>query len=190
MSAIVRARAARRSARRLRIANPVRTSLVFGSVAALVIAAAPATAEPLWQAEIRAGYGVATGGSGARMSTRKSPLTLAAIAAFAFNEEPLLYGYGGLLVETLDRNEAGATFGVRYSPRGSRLRLSGGGTWMVAPESLFGATASGGVCMQWKPSIGLCGDIQLTAFVAGSDLAPGRAITQAQLVAGMVFDAL
>jgi len=165
-------------------------SPVSASFASLAIGAPGAAAEPLWQAEIRAGYGVATGGSGARMSTRKTPLTLAAIAAFAFNEEPLLYGYGGLLVETLDRNEAGATFGIRYSPRGSRVRLSGGGTWMVAPESLFGATASGGVCMKWKPSIGLCGDVQLTAFIAGSDLAAGRAVTQAQLVAGMVFDAL
>jgi len=145
---------------------------------------------PLWQAEVRAGYGVAVGGSGSRMSTRATPLTLAAIASFAFNEEPRLYGYGGLLIETLDRNAAGATFGVRFSPRGSRLRLSGGGTWMVAPYMLFGATASGGACMRWKPSIGLCGDVQLTAFFAGNDLADGRAVTQAQLVVGMVFDAL
>jgi len=157
--------------------------------AARPAAAAPESL-PLWQAEVRAGYGVAMGGSGSRMSTRPTPLTLAAIASFAFNEEPLLYGYGGLLVETLDRNAVGAVFGVRFSPQGSRLRLSGGGTWMVAPATLFGATASGGACMRWKPRIGLCGDVQLTAFFAGSDLADGRAITQAQLVVGMVFDAL
>ena len=34
------------------------------------------------------------------------------------------------------------------------------------------------------------GDLQLTAFIAGSDLADDRPVTQAQLVAGLVFDAL
>jgi hypothetical protein len=150
----------------------------------------PAPADPLWQAEVRAGYGVAVGGSGTRMSKRASPLSLAAVAAWAFNEDPLVYGYGGLIVETLDRNEAGATFGVRLSPHGSRFRLAGGGVWMVAPSMVFGATASGGTCMRWKPLIGLCADLQLTAFFAGDDLAAGRAVTEVQLMVGMVFDVL
>lgn len=147
-------------------------------------------ADPLWQAEVRAGYGIAVGGSGDRMSTRPTPLTLSAVAAFAFNAEPPLMGYGGLLVETLDRNAVGSTFGVRIALPGSKLRLSGGGVWMFAPFMLLGATASGGTCKQMKPRLAVCGDLQLTAYFAGDDLAPGRTVTEAQLVFGVVFDAM
>lgn len=168
-----------------------RLRVAVTALAALaVLAGAPAAADPLYQAEIRAGYGIAVGGSGAAMSTRATPVTLAAIAAFAFNEQPPLFGYAGLLVETLDRNSAGAVFGVRYTPPQSRLRLAAGGAWVVAPYMLFGASASGGLCMRWKPRIGVCGDLQVISYFAGSDLADGRAVTQAQLVAGMVFDVL
>ncbi len=148
-----------------------------------------AAADSLWQAEVRAGYGIAVGGSGARMSTRATPLTLAAIASFAFNEEPPLWGYGGLIVETLDRNAAGVVFGVRVSPRDS-LRLSVGGTWLVAPYTLFGVTASAGSCRRALPHADVCGDVQLTEYIAGSDLAEGHTVTQVQLVVGVVFDAL
>lgn len=170
----------------------MRTPILFAALASAgyIASVAPAEADPLWQAEARLGYGVAVGGSAARMSTRSSPLSIAAIASLEFDDEPPLYGYGGLIVETLDRNEAGATGGIRFQPRDSRLRLAGGGVWMVAPSSLFGATASGGVCGRWKPLIGVCGDLQLTAYFAGSDLADGRAVTELQLVVGMVFDAM
>jgi hypothetical protein len=149
-----------------------------------------AAADPLWQAEARAGYGIAMGGSGSGMSTRATPLTLAAIVAFAFQDDPPLAGYGGLLVETLDRNAVGTMFGVTLAPHGSRLRLSGGGAWLIAPYSLIGATASGGMCLRQTSRLGLCGDVQLTAYFAGSDLADGHTVTQAQLVFGVVFDAL
>jgi hypothetical protein len=160
-------------------------------LAALVSAGAIriAAADPLWQAELRAGYGLAVGGSGAAMSARPTPLTLAAIVAFAFNQDPPLAGYGGLVVETLDRNAVGTAFGVTLSPSGSRLRLSGGGTLLVAPYTLWGATASAGACAHATSRTRLCGDLQLTAYFAGSDLADGHTVTQLQLVAGLVFDA-
>jgi hypothetical protein len=152
--------------------------------------AAPAAAEPLWQAEVRAGLGIAAGGTGIAMSRRPSPFTLAAVAVFAFNEDPPLAGYGGLMVEMLDRNAVGTVFGVQLTPHGSHLRLSGGGTWLVAPYTLWGATASAGACTHVTARVGVCGDLQLTAFFAGSDLADGHTITQGQFVAAMVFDAL
>jgi hypothetical protein len=148
-----------------------------------------AAADPLWQAELRASYGIEVGGSGAQMSRRPTPLSLAAIAAFAFNEEPPLAGYGGLVVETLDRSAVGTLFGIQLTPHDSHLRLSGGGTVLVAPYTLWGATASAGVCVQATAHVGLCGDLQLTAFVAGSDLPDGHTVAQGQLVVGMVFDA-
>lgn len=47
-----------------------------------------AAAEPLWQAELRAGYGIAVSGSGLEMTRRPTPLTLAAIASFSCSETP------------------------------------------------------------------------------------------------------
>lgn len=146
--------------------------------------------DPLWQVELHAGYGLAVGGSGDQMSRRPTPLTLTAIAAIAIDDDPPLAGYGGLVVETLDRNAAGAVFGVELHPHGSRLHFAGGGTYLVAPYTLWGATASAGACFHTVRTVALCGDVQLTAFIAGSDLPDGAAATQAQLVLGVVFDAL
>ena len=146
--------------------------------------------DPLWQAEVHLGYGLAMSGSGTAMSKRATPLTLSALVDFAFNEEPRLFGYGGLVAELLDRAAIGGAFGVKYTPHGSRLHLAGGGVLLVAPDSLLGATASGGMCRRQRATLGLCGDVQVTAYFAGGDLAPGRAVTQIQLVLGAVLDVL
>ncbi|HEY0192627.1 MAG TPA: hypothetical protein VGC42_16020 [Kofleriaceae bacterium] len=146
--------------------------------------------DPLWQAELRLGYGVELGGSGDRMTTRSSPVTLAAIASFAVQDEPRILGYGGFIGELYNRNAAGATGGISYAPHGTSVRLSGGGIAFVAPYSLVGATASGGLCRKREPPLQLCGDVQVTEYFAGSDLASGHAVTQIQLVLGAVFDVL
>jgi hypothetical protein len=173
--------------------RPARVATGALAVLAAVAAAGARSevrAQPLWQAEVRAGYGLAVGGRGTQMSRRATPLTLAAIAAYAFSAAPPLAGYGGLLIETLDRNAVGATFGVQLTPTGSRLRLSAGGATLVAPYTLWGATASAGACMRATARTAICGDAQLTAYVAGSDLADDHTVTQGQLVVGLVFDAL
>src|SRR5204863_6501627 len=105
----------------------------------------------LWQAEIHAGYGLAVSGSGAAMSRRPTPLTITAVVAFAVEADPPLAGYAGLVVETLDRNAAGAVFGVKLSPHGSHLHLARGGIAVLAPYTLWGATASGGACVHATP---------------------------------------
>ena len=158
-------------------------------LALAVLAPRAAAADPLWETELRAGFGVAMSGSGTQMSTRPTPLTVAAIVSWAFNAEPPLWGYGGLAVETFDRNAAGTVFGVTLKPGGGPLRLSGGGSVMIAPYTMWGATASLGACVHATQRFGLCGDAQLTAYVAGSDLPDGRTVTQAEIVVGLVFDA-
>jgi hypothetical protein len=159
------------------------------ALAVLASLGSRAAADPLWQAEVRAGYGIAMGGSGEWLSQRPTPLTLAMIARFAFNEDPPLSGYGGLLIETLDRNAAGAVFGVQLTPAGSPLRLSAGGSWIATPYTLWGPTTSLGVCVRATARTSLCSDLELTAYVGGSDLPEGRTVTQGQLVLGVVFDA-
>jgi len=153
-------------------------------------AVASPAADPLWQLELHAGYGLTFGGGGNEVRWRTTPLTLTAIAAIAVAEDPAIAGYGGLIVETLDRNAAGAVFGVELHPHGSRLHFAGGGSYLVAPYTLWAATASAGACVHTSPVVGLCGDVQLTAFIAGSDLPDGVAATQIQAVLGVVFDAL
>ncbi len=157
-------------------------------VLAVLAGAASAAADPLWEAELRMGYGVALGGGGGMTSARPTPLTLAATAAVAVVEEPAISSFGGLTVETLDRNSVGVVFGVRLAPRSSPVRLTAGGTWVFAPYTLWGATASGGLCRRSR-GIGVCGDVQLTSYLAGTDLAAGHTVTQVQLVLGIVFDA-
>lgn len=166
--------------------------VVSGSAALAdpVVAYKPDEAQPLWQAEVRIGAGVEIGGSGARMTTRSAPVTFEAIASFAINDEPRIMGFGGLIAEMYNRNAAGATGGVTFSPEGTNLRLSGGGIAFIAPYSLVGATASGGICRKRSSPLRLCGDVQITEYFAGSDLADGHAVTQIQLVFGAVFDVL
>jgi hypothetical protein len=154
----------------------------------LLALATPAHAESLWEAELRVGYGVSAAGSGGMTTMRSTPLTVGAIGAIAIRDEPRMFAYGGLTAETLDRNAIGAVAGVRLEPRGTPVRLAGGAAYMIAPFSLLGATGSVGACL--RGSLTICGDLQLTAYFAGSDLAEGRTVTQVQGVLGLVFDAL
>jgi hypothetical protein len=149
---------------------------------------ASAAADPLADAELRIGYGVALAGRGEMTSARATPLTLAAIVAVRTTAQPPLAGYGGVVVETLDRTSVGATAGIRLAPEGGRWRLAAGGVAVVAPATLWGPSAAGGVCTH-AASLLLCGDLQLTAFLGGSDLAEGQVVTHLQVVGAMVFDA-
>ncbi|HUJ57884.1 MAG TPA: hypothetical protein VLX92_05315 [Kofleriaceae bacterium] len=163
-------------------------SLLVGSV---LVLCAQASADPLWDAEVRLGYGVAMGGGGGMTSTRASPLSIAALGSVAFDDDPHLSGYGGATFETLDRNSIGTLFGVKLQPHDSMLRFTGGGTWIFAPYTLWGATASAGACHHKAGGgLGLCGDVLLTSYFAGTDLAPHHTVTQLQLTLGVVFDAL
>jgi hypothetical protein len=143
----------------------------------------------LWDGELRMGYGVAIGDDGGKtMTTRGSPFSIAAIAAVAINDEPPLWAFGGITLETLNRNSVGGVAGVRLEPEGTPLRFSVGGTYIIAPYTLWGALASGGYCHHTKHTFTLCGDVQLTSYFSGTDLPKGHMVTEAQLVFGMVID--
>lgn len=145
-------------------------------------------ADPLWTTELRAGYGISAGGGQGVTTTRLSPLVLEGQVAVAIHEEPRVLAYGGVVFETLDRSAVGASFGARLRPAGSAMRVSGGGVWLVAPYSLWGALASVGRCFSVGTRRGVCGDAQVTSYFAGSDLAPGHTVLQAQLVVGFAFE--
>ncbi|HEY4243321.1 MAG TPA: hypothetical protein VGM88_26090 [Kofleriaceae bacterium] len=157
------------------------------AILALLCLAAPAAADPLWDAELRGGYGLSTGGGGTMTSRRPTPLTLTAIVSVAINDSPPLSAFGGAVIETLQRNSVGATGGILFQPHGGPWRLSAGGEYVFEPYTLWGGTAAVGYCKHASPSVKLCGDAQLTAFFTGTDLAPGHTVTEVQLALGVVF---
>jgi hypothetical protein len=107
----------------------VRSALAV--VLGILLISGAARAESLWEAELRLGYGVAVGGGQGMPTTRSSPLTFQGTASIAFDDDPLLYGYGGMIVETLNRSSVGAVAGVRLEV--GKLRLSGGGVRIIEP---------------------------------------------------------
>jgi hypothetical protein len=137
-------------------------------------------------AEVRAGYGLLVGGGAGRASVRSSPLVLAARVAVAFREEPRMLGYGGLVLETLDRTGVGGEAGVALEP-GRAVRLRGGAIAMVAPYRLWGGALGGGRCLGGAPRV--CLDVDADVFVGGSDLPAGGAAVQIMLGVGIGFDA-
>ena len=163
----------------------MRSFLTVSVVAALC---GSARAESLWEAELRVGYGVAMGTENDEMVAKKtSPVTITAIGSMEVSDEPAVSTYGGLVVETVARNTFGVVGGVRLGVPGLPVRLAAGGVWIYAPATRWGATASIGACRVRK-AFGLCGDLQLTAYVAGSAMAEGHTVTEVQAVLGLVFD--
>lgn len=156
----------------------------------VVASAGIASADPLWDAELRLGYGVALGGGGEMTTTRPTPLTVSALGSFLLREDPALSAYGGLVVETLDRNSVGGLAGFKLRPGHGNVRLMAGGEALSRPKTLWGASAGAGYCGHASTGVAMCGDVMLTSFFFGTDLAPGHTVTQFQLQLGVVFDAL
>ncbi|HET9991980.1 MAG TPA: hypothetical protein VFQ65_25800 [Kofleriaceae bacterium] len=153
---------------------------------ALLASAHADPAPPLWDAELRLGYGLQVSSGDGMTAPRAAPLTVEGLAAFALQDDPLVYAYAGGVVETLDRSAIGASGGVQIES--GPMRLRGGAVYFFAPYTLFGATASGGGCHRVAKTMRACADVALTEYFAGTDLVQGHAATQVQLVLGMVFD--
>ncbi len=146
---------------------------------------------PLYSIELRFGKGIEMGGSGEMTTTRGTPLNVSAIVAIAINEQPWINAYGGMSAELVDRNAVGAVAGVQVPVRGTPLRVSAGGTYMFSPFTLWGAAAAVGGCARGTfGQLSICGDVEMTAFFAGTDLAEGKMVTQLQVRLGVAFDAL
>ncbi|MEO7094071.1 MAG: hypothetical protein ABI175_12530 [Polyangiales bacterium] len=159
--------------------------LAFPILAALT---APAAAQPLWEAELRIGYGVAMG-KATDMATahRTTPLTLEATGAIAIANEPEVSTYGGILVETVRENTFGFVGGIKLRVPEMPVRLSAGAIFAYAPATKWGVSASGGMCKD-RGALALCADLQLTNYFAGDAIDPGHTITEVQLVLGIGFD--
>lgn len=146
-----------------------------------------ARAEPvsLWEAEVQIGYGVMRRGSVDMATTTASPLAVTALGAVAISDDPPALAFGGLTVETLDRSSVGMIGGARLEPTSVPVRLRAGGIWMFAPLTLWGGQVSAGACLGGK-QLAVCGDVQLTAYFAGTGLPADETELQLQLAIGFV----
>lgn len=135
------------------------------------------------------GYGAAIGGGAGTMVTRATPLVLTLGGTVILRDAPALAAHGAVLLETLDRSAVGVTGGVRLLRLGGGLRVGVGGVGVVAPFTLWGLDVRAGRCVAMSGGLRLCGDLGLTTYVAGSDLAPDQTSSQLLLHLGAAFDA-
>lgn len=154
----------------------------------LGLLATPAAAQPLWEAELRAGYGVAMGKE-TDMATahRTTPLTIEATGAVAISDEPEVSTYGGITVETVQHNTFGFVAGIKLRVPEMPVRVAAGALWIYAPGTRWGVSASAGACKE-SGALALCADLQLTNKFAGDAIDEGHTVTEVQLVLGIGFD--
>lgn len=157
-------------------------------------AAAPARArEPILRIDVQVGGGIDVGDGGANGAVwRAAPFSFTLLADYAINTQPWVTLFGGLRGEALSRGGIGGLFGVRLHPYRGLLHLGVGGIAMVAPYTIAGVIGGAGLCARHAlgQKIGLCGDVEATAWFLGSDVPPGKVVTQLQIVFGVSFDAL
>jgi hypothetical protein len=160
----------------------------------LSLAATAARAhQPLLRVDVQVGGGLNIGDGGASGPVwRGAPFTFTLLADYAVITQPWVTLFGGLRGEAAARGGIGGLFGARVHPYQGLLHLGAGVVAIVAPYSIAGVLGSGGLCARRAlgQKIGVCGDVEVTAYFLGSDVPPGKVVTQLQLVFGVSFDAL
>jgi hypothetical protein len=158
------------------------------------IIAGPASArEPLLRIDFNVGGGLNMGDGGLNGPVwRASPFTFTLLGDYAINQQPWVTLFFGLRGEALAKGGIGALVGARIHPLEGMLHLGVGGVAIVAPYTIAGVLAGGGICKRHAlgPKVALCGDLEATAYFLGSDVPAGKVVTQLQLVLGVSFDAL
>lgn len=150
--------------------------------------AGPARAEPLAEVAVRLGSGMASGGGAGRSTVRAAPVVATVEGAYAFRDQPYVWGFVGLTLETHDRTGVGLEAGVATAVgRGGRVRV--GLRSIARPYTLHGATVGATWCWPSAPLRG-CVDLAGDVYVAGTDLPPRTAVAQLILAVGTAFDVL
>jgi hypothetical protein len=162
--------------------------------ALLVCARAHADRRPrpaLLSVEAQAGGGVAMGaGTAGPTVWRVAPVTLSLVLDYAIIAKPWVSVFGGVRGETLGRAGVGAIAGLRVRPTRGPLRIGAGLVTILFPYSITGIAAHIGACPKLGRSFRACVDGEVTAYLFGGDLPPGRVATQLSLMVGAAFDAL
>lgn len=97
------------------------------TVSLVMVLGGSARAESLWEAEVRVGYGVATGSENDEPAKKTTPVTITAVGAMAISDDPKMSVFGGVTVETVQRNAFGFVGGLRFLVPGTPVHLDAGG---------------------------------------------------------------
>jgi hypothetical protein len=157
---------------------------------ALVLLAAPTAAAradepPILRLELRLAAGAVVDHQAA---LRMLPFSVGAAAEHAFMAQPWTSVWGDVFIEGPDHLVGGVGGGLRVRAAGGAVRLSGGGTALVGPDLMAGATVMLGGCFA-SETPGLCVDVEGSLFFVGGGVPDGGA-GQLKLVLGMGFDVL
>ena len=160
----------------------------------LALTATPVRArQPLLRIDVQIGGGLDVGDGGAAGPVwRAAPFTFTLLADYAISTQPWVTLFGGLRGEALAHGGIGGLFGARVHPYQGLLHVGAGVVAIVAPYTIAGVLGGAGLCARrvLGDKIALCGDLEATAYFLGSDVPPGKVVTQLQLVFGVSFDAL
>lgn len=148
----------------------------------------PATAQPLAEVSARVGAGVAAGGGAGRSTVRASPVIATVEGAYAINDQPWVWGFAGLTLETHDRTGVGFEAGLAIAV-GAHGRARAGARIIAKPYTLHGATVGVSWCWPAAP-LRACADLAGDVYIAGTDLPAHTAVAQTVLSLGTAFDAL
>lgn len=159
-------------------------------IVALCAVTSVAHAQPLFAVETRMGGGAMIGSGRGESVFRPSRMTLGVLAEVALRQDPWVTGYGELLMEALHTVGLGLRAGARIYPKMPSIRVTLGAAAIVAPSTLWGASAAVGYCYRTKKRFRTCFDVDAIFYFAGNDLPKQRMATQLQGQISMGFDAL
>lgn len=131
---------------------------------------------------------VAPGITMAPDAVRALSLSIGASGEHAFMAQPWTSVYGSIFVVGPEKFDVGGVAGGLRVRLGSGVRLSGGGTALVAPSTKVGATVAMGGCFR-ESGPSLCVDLEGTVLFFGGGLQKGGE-GQVNVVFGLGFDVL
>lgn len=138
-------------------------------------------------AAVSVAEGVEGGGRGYAAGVRRAPFLLRIGGEAQLPEMPKSIFEVGLLITFEPSASFGADF--RYAHLfGKHLSLNVGGKAVIAPSTLFGATAGASALFPLRPRVALFAGPSVTAFFFGNDLPDGNVIFQGLFQLGIHVD--
>lgn len=135
---------------------------------------------PIWEGAGSVGSGLSFGTGAGGTAMKQSPIYIDVDIIYANDESPSLEYVVGFQAELQGRVSAGIVPQVRLSNAPSALMVYGilGAPIVVAPFTLFGVEAGGGLLWRATKRFGIFGEVVLDLFIFGNDLPNKATLTQ------------
>lgn len=135
---------------------------------------------PIWEGAASVGTGLSFGAGAGETAMKQSPIYVDVDIIYANDEQPGLEYVVGFQAEFQGRVSAGIVPQVRLSNAPRIVTVYGilGAPIVVAPFTLFGVEAGGGLLWRVTKRFGIFGEVVLDLFIFGSDLPNKSTLTQ------------